>query len=129
MRMSFFDRRKVGWLIGRMAGDAESVRLGVQDSLFTSLVGLGQMAVAGLLMAVCDPVLFLVIAASLPIVWALNRHFRSGLSRLHREVHESFSRVTTSLAEAVSYCRPLSTGARTARNLWIRSRDEWSSIG
>jgi len=101
MRLQFFDQHKVGWLIGRVASDAEAVRLGVQDSLFTSLVAIGQMLIAALLMVYCDWRLFCVIAASLPVMWALNRHFRPRLSQQHRAVHESFSRVTSSLAEAV----------------------------
>ncbi len=46
MTPSFFNRTKLGSIISRMTSDTEAVRAGVQDVVFTSLVGLGQMLVA-----------------------------------------------------------------------------------
>ena len=62
MSMRFFHRTKLGRVISRVTSDAEAVRAGVQDVVFTSLVGLGQMLVAASLMFFYDPVLFLVVA-------------------------------------------------------------------
>ena len=73
----------------------------MQDVVFTSLVGLGQMLVAAGLMLWYDPVLFLVVAAMGPVLGWLNYRFRGRLSRAHRAVQESFSRVTARLVEAV----------------------------
>ena len=101
MTPSFFHRTKLGSIISRMTSDTEAVRAGVQDVVFTSLVGLGQMLVASALMLWYDPVLFLVVAAMGPVLGWLNYRFRGRLSDAHRAVQESFSRVTARLVEAV----------------------------
>ncbi|MHB1038090.1 MAG: ABC transporter ATP-binding protein [Pirellulales bacterium] len=105
MPMSFFNRTKLGRIISRMTSDAEALRIGVQDVLFVSLVGLGQMAVSALFMLWYDWVLFSVVAAMAPVLWAANCHFRKQLSKAYREVQESFSRVTSTLAESVNGMR------------------------
>jgi ATP-binding cassette subfamily B protein len=101
MPMSFFNRTKLGRIISRVTSDVESVRQGVQDVLFVSMVQAGQMLVAAVLMAWYDIVLFSVMVAMAPILWLLNRIFRAKLSKAHREVQESFSRITSTLAESV----------------------------
>ena len=101
MPMSFFNRTRLGRIISRMTSDAEAVRAGVQDVLFVSLVGLGQMLVAGALMLWQDPVLFAIVASLMPALWGIHRHFRTRLSRAYREVQESFSRVTSTVAESI----------------------------
>ena len=103
--MSFHNRARVGRLISRFTSDAESVRAGVQDVLFVSIVNGGQMLVAAALMLYHDRVLFLVVAALVPVLWGLNRLFRLRLSVAHRAVQESFSRVTATLAESVGGIR------------------------
>ncbi|MBI2827448.1 MAG: ABC transporter ATP-binding protein [Planctomycetia bacterium] len=101
MNVGFFHRVKLGRIISRITSDVDAVRAGVQDVVFTSLVGLGQMLAAAALMLWYDPVLFLVVAAMGPILGGLNYRFRGRLSRAHRAVQESFSRVTSRLVEAV----------------------------
>lgn len=102
MQLNFFNDTKLGRIISRVTSDAESVRAGVQDVLFTSMVGLGQMFVAAVLMLGADPVLFSIVAAMVPLLWAINRHFRRKLGRAYRNMQESFSRVTSSVAESIS---------------------------
>ena len=105
MTMGFYHRTKLGRIISRMTSDIEAVRTGVQDVLFVSLVQVGQMLIAGLLMAFCDPVLFGAVVALAPVIWAINRYFRARLSRAYREQQESFSRITATLAESVNGIR------------------------
>jgi ATP-binding cassette subfamily B protein len=100
--MSFFNRTKLGRIISRTTSDVEAVRAGIQDVFFVSIVGSGQILGAAALMAYYDWVMFLVVAALAPVVWGINLIFRKRLSQVHREVHESFSRITASLAEAVN---------------------------
>jgi len=123
MNASFFNRTKLGSIISRMTSDTEAVRAGVQDVVFTSLVGLGQMVVAAALMLWYDPMLFLVVAAMGPVLGLLNYRFRGRLSLAHRAVQRSFSRVTARLVEAVhgvqvtqSFARQ-QTSARLFRDL------------
>lgn len=105
MRMSYFNRTKLGRIISRMTSDAEAMRMGVQDVLFVGLVGVGQMAIAAACMLYYDWVLFSLMAAMAPILWGLNHIFRRRLSRAYRDVQESFSRVTSTLAESVGGVR------------------------
>ena len=105
MPMSFFNRTKLGRIISRMTSDAEAMRVGVQDVLFVGLVGLGQMTIAAACMLYYDWVLFSLVAAMAPVLWGLNHVFRRKLSRAYRDVQESFSRVTATLAESVSGVR------------------------
>lgn len=105
MPMSFYNRTKLGRIISRLTSDIETVRVGVQDVLFASIVQFGQMLVTAVMMLVVDWVLFLVIAGMAPALWWINRHFRRKLSASLRRVQESFSRVTSTIAESVSGIR------------------------
>ncbi len=103
--MSFYDATKVGRVISRMTSDSENIKAGVQDVLFVAIVQLGQMLVAAGIMFWFDPVLFLAVIGMAPILYLINRTFRKKLSRTHRIIQESFSRVTSTLAESVSGIR------------------------
>lgn len=105
MPMSFFNRTKIGRIISRVTSDCEAMRIGVQDVLFVTLVGLGQMVVSAAFMLYYDRVMFGVVAAMMPAMWGLNHFFRRRLSRAYRDVQESFSRVTSTLAESVNGIR------------------------
>jgi ABC-type multidrug transport system fused ATPase/permease subunit len=105
LNLGFFTRTKLGRIIGRMTSDVESVRSGVQDVLFISIVQGGQMLVSATLMLWYDWMLFSVVLVLAPLLWALNRYFRTRMSRVTREVQESFSRVTATLAESVNGIR------------------------
>ena len=105
MPMSFFDKSRLGSILSRFTSDSETMRDGVQNVLFVSMVNLGQMLIAGAYMAIYDFPLFLVVTGMVPTLWLLNRFFRKRLSTAHRAVQESFSRVTAMLAESVSGIR------------------------
>ncbi len=101
MPMSFYSRTKLGRVLSRFTSDAEAVRSGVQDVFFITTVQAGQMAVSAILMLGYDWVLFLVVLAMGPFLAVVNRHFRRILSTASRQVQESWSRVTATLAESV----------------------------
>lgn len=103
--LSFFQRVKLGRIIGRVTSDVEALRVGIQDVLFVSAIQAGQMLFAAVVMAWSDPLLFLVVLGLAPILWLVNRRFRVRLSRHSRAASDSFSRVTASLAEAVNGMR------------------------
>jgi ATP-binding cassette subfamily B protein len=105
MPMSFFNRTKIGRIISRVTSDCEAMRIGVQDVLFVTLVGVGQMIVSAAFMLYYDVVMFGVVFAMTPVMWGLNRYFRKRLSRAYRDIQESFSRVTSTLAESVNGIR------------------------
>jgi ATP-binding cassette subfamily B protein len=105
MPLSFYNTTKIGRIISRITSDCEALRIGVQDVLFVSLVGIGQMTVAALVMLYYDRALFAIVAAISPGLWLLNRYFRRKLSVAYRTTQESFSRLTSTLAESVNGVR------------------------
>ncbi len=105
MPMSFYNKTKIGRIISRVTSDCEALRVGVQDVLFVSLVGIGQMLVAGGLMLYYDWALFAVVVAMSPILYLLNRFFRQRLSVAFRVMQEGFSRLTSTLAESINGVR------------------------
>jgi ATP-binding cassette subfamily B protein len=105
MPVGFFHRTPLGRLISRITSDVDSIRLAIQDSAFIGVVQLGSMTVAAALMAWYDLWLFLTVMALVPILWALLHFFHRRLERAYRDMQESFSRVTATLAESVSGIR------------------------
>ncbi|MCG2679866.1 MAG: ABC transporter ATP-binding protein/permease [Kiritimatiellae bacterium] len=99
--MSFYSRVRLGSIISRFTSDAEAVRIGVQSVLFVSLVNLGTMIIASVLMCWYSPILFAILLAMLPVLWLMNRRFRTRLSVAYRQVQESLSRVTATVTESV----------------------------
>ncbi len=116
MPMAFFNRVKLGRIIGRMTSDVETVRTAIQDVFFVSIVQIGQMVFAAVVMALTDWKLFLVVVGMAPILWAINRHFRAKLSRNSRAAQESFTRVTATLAESVNGIRVIQGFVRQQTN-------------
>jgi ATP-binding cassette subfamily B protein len=116
MPMSFYNKTKIGRIISRVTSDCEALRVGVQDVLFVSLVGVGQMLTAGLIMLYYDWALFSVVVAMSPVLYGLNRYFRRKLSAAYRMIQESFSRVTSTLAESINGVRVTQAYARQETN-------------
>jgi ATP-binding cassette subfamily B protein len=116
MPMSFYNKTKIGRIISRVTSDCEALRVGVQDVLFVSLVGVGQILVAGALMLYYDWALFSVVAAMSPVLYLLNRYFRRKLSMAYRTIQESMSRVTSTLAESINGVRVTQAYVRQQTN-------------
>jgi ATP-binding cassette subfamily B protein len=112
MPMSFFSRAPVGGLVARITSDIDVVRIGVQDVAFVSTVAAGNALISAALMIYYDWRLFLVVAIMFPGVWLLARRVRGRLGQAHRDQQESFSRVTTTLAESVAGVREIQSFAR-----------------
>ena len=116
LTMSYFQSRPVGRLISRLTGDAENVRVGVQNVLFVSLVQCGQMLGCAVLMAVTDVTLFLCALGIAPLVWLINLMFRRKLSAAYRAQSDSFSRISATMAESVSGVRVTQSFSRQGVN-------------
>lgn len=119
MPMRWFHQTKVGRVISRMTSDVEDLRLGVQDVLFVSLVQLGQMIIAAAAMLWYDWVLFMIVLGLAPVIWLINQHFHKKLSIALRDMRESFSRITATLAESVVGIRVTQSFVRQAENARI----------
>jgi ABC-type multidrug transport system fused ATPase/permease subunit len=105
MPMAFFNTTKFGRIISRMTSDIDSVRAGVQDVVFVLVVQGLQMTVSAALMAWYDWKLFSLMLILAPAIWVVNERFRKETSRRLRKVQESWSRVSSTLAESVSGIR------------------------
>jgi ATP-binding cassette subfamily B protein len=116
LRMRWFHQTRVGRVISRMTSDIEDVRVGVQEVLFVTLVQLGQMLVAAAAMLWYDWTLFLIVLGLAPSLWAINHYFHRRLSRDLRNLRESFSRVTATLAESVVGIRVTQAFVRQEEN-------------
>ena len=102
MPMAFFNSTKFGRIISRMTSDIDSVRAGVQDVMFVLVVQGLQMGAAAVLMAWYDWKLFSLMVIMAPFIWVVNKKFQSETSRRMRKTQESWSRVSSTLAESVS---------------------------
>lgn len=116
MRMRWFHQTRVGRVISRMTSDIEDVRVGVQEVLFVTLVQLGQMVVAAAAMLWYDWTLFLIVLGLAPSLWIINHYFHRRLSKHLRNLRESFSRVTATLAESVVGIRVTQAFVRQSEN-------------
>jgi len=105
MPMSFFNQTKFGRIISRLTSDIDSVRAGVQDVVFVLVVQGLQIIVSAALMAWYDWKLFSLMVLMAPIIWFVNEHYRKEMARRLRKVQESWSRVSSTLAESVSGIR------------------------
>ena len=105
MPMPFFNRTKFGRIISRLTSDIDSVRAGVQDVAFVLVVQGLQMVGSAILMAWYNWKLFSLMLLMAPVIWMVNERYRQEMSRRLRMVQESWSRVTSTLAESVGGIR------------------------
>ncbi len=105
MPMSFFNKTKFGRIISRMTSDIDNIRVAVQDVVFVVTIQAVQMAVAALLMAWYNWKLFSIMLLFTPIIWVINERYRREVAQQLRKMQETWSRVTSTLAESVSGIR------------------------
>ena len=103
--MSFFNKTKFGRIISRMTSDIDSVRVAVQDVAFVVTIQAVQMTVAALLMAWYNWKLFSLMLLLVPGIWVVNQNYRKKVSHRLRKMQETWSRLTSTLAESVSGIR------------------------
>lgn len=120
--LSFFQARRHGSLISRMVSDIEAMRNGIQNNFFITFVSLGQMGVAAALMWWANPRLFLVLLAIVPCLLFVHGFFRGKILHASRVQQETFSRVTSALAETVQGIRVTQGFAREDTNAGIFTR-------
>ncbi|MRR32092.1 ABC transporter ATP-binding protein, partial [bacterium] len=105
MPMSFYDRTKFGRIISRMTSDIDSVRVAVQDVAFVVTIQAVQMVVAAALMAYYNWRLFSMMLILVPFIWVLNQRYKREISKQLRNMQETWSRLTSTLAESVNGIR------------------------
>src|SRR6476660_5755134 len=103
--MSFLNKTKFGRIISRMTSDIDSVRVGVQDVAFVVTIQGVQMIVAAFLMAWYNWKLFSLMLLMGPLIWVVNQRYRREASEQLRNMQETWSRLTSTLAESVNGIR------------------------
>ena len=103
--MSFFNKTKFGRIISRMTSDIDSVRVAVQDVAFVVTIQAVQMTVAAVLMAWYNWKLFSLMLLLVPGIWVVNENYRREVSHRLRKLQETWSRLTSTLAESVGGIR------------------------
>ena len=103
--MSYFNKTKFGRIISRMTSDIESIRVAVQDVAFVVVVQSLQMTVCAVMMAWNNWKLFCVMLLFAPLIWMVNSRYRKEATHKLRLVQESWSRLTSTLAESVNGIR------------------------
>ncbi|EIP96544.1 ABC-type multidrug transport system, ATPase and permease component [Opitutaceae bacterium TAV1] len=115
MPLAWFHKTKLGRILSRVITDIESVRRGMQQVFFFSILLLGQMLGSAALMLYYNRVLFLLLLGVGPVIWLTSRYFHPRLSRLSRAAAESSSRLTGNLAESVRGMRVIQGFTRQRR--------------
>jgi ATP-binding cassette subfamily B protein len=105
MPMSFFNKTKFGRIISRMTSDIDNVRVAAQDVAFVVTIQAVQMAVAAALMAWYNWKLFSLMLFFVPLIWVINERYRKDVSYQLRKMQETWSRLTSTLAESVGGIR------------------------
>jgi ATP-binding cassette subfamily B protein len=105
-----------------MISDIEAMRNGIQNNFFITFVSLGQMTCAAGLMLWANPRLFLVLLALVPCLLLVHGYFRGKILHASRVQQETFSRVTSALAETVQGIRVTQGFAREETNAGIFTR-------
>ena len=103
--MSFFNKTKFGRIISRLTSDIDSVRVALQDVVFVVTIQAVQMSVAALLMAWYNWKLFSLMLLFVPLIWVLNANYRREVTHALRKLQETWSRVSSTLAESVGGIR------------------------
>ena len=103
--MAFFNKTKFGRIIARLTSDIDGVRVAVQDVAFVVTIQAVQMTVAAALMAWYNWKLFALMLTLVPVIWIVNHRYRREVSQQLRKLQETWSRLTSTLAESVGGIR------------------------
>ena len=110
--MSFFDRTKLGRILSRGTGDIAAVRNAVVHVIPRTVLHTLMMVFLFAVMFRYDVVLAFILLGAVPVVYLANTLFDRRLTTVYRTVQESFSRLTSNIAETVSGIRVTQAFAR-----------------
>ena len=114
--MRFFDRTKLGRILSRGTGDINNIRAAIAQVIPRTLIqGLIMLFMFGA-MLIYDWSLALMLLLAAPLIVWINRVFSHRMQDAYRIVQESFSRLTSTIAETVAGIRVTQGYAREPVN-------------
>ncbi len=119
LTLDFYNRTKLGSILSRVISDIETIRRGIQNVFFFSILMLGMMLGSSIAMVIVSPGLFLLLALIGPALFLINRYFHKRISRFSRLSQRSQSRITGSVAESVKGMQVIQGYAQEERNFGI----------
>ncbi len=119
LSMSYYDKTKLGRIISRCTSDVNSLReinvWGIDTVAKNSLM----MIVSATMLLKTEPRLFLSVVWLAPILFALNRLYRTRAGRMYQVVREGWTRVSSNLAENITGVRVVAAFNRQTCNLGV----------
>ncbi len=119
LSMSYYDRTKLGRIISRCTSDVNSLREVNVWGIDTVVKNMLMMCVAAVMLLRTEPRLFASVAWLGPILFIVNRVYRTKAGRAQQIVREGYTRVSTNLAENITGVRVVTAFHRQARNLSV----------
>ncbi|NLX12869.1 MAG: ABC transporter ATP-binding protein [Phycisphaerales bacterium] len=119
LSMSFYDRTRLGRIISRCTSDISGMRevnvWGIDIVAKCTLM----MIVSSAMLLKTEPRLFLAVAWLGPVLFVLNRIYRTRAAVLYQRAREGFTRVSTNLAENITGVRIVAACCRQEWNLGV----------
>lgn len=110
--MQFFDRTKLGRILSRGTSDINSIRAAIAQVIPRTLIqGLIMLFMLAAMLAY-DWALAGILLLTAPLIVGSNRYFSLRMQDAYRTVQESFSRITSTIAETVAGIRVTQAFAR-----------------
>ncbi|MEO6437411.1 MAG: ABC transporter ATP-binding protein, partial [Tepidisphaeraceae bacterium] len=117
LSMSYYDKTKLGRIISRCTSDIGAMREVNVWGIWRVVANLFMMIVAGAMLLYTDWRLFLSVAWLAPLVALLNYVYRKRASGMHQLARESWTKVSTNLAENITGMRVVTAFNRQEPNL------------
>jgi ABC-type multidrug transport system fused ATPase/permease subunit len=117
LSMNYFDSARLGRIVSRCTSDINGLRDINVWGIDTVVKNLVMLVFGGVMLWVSSPALFLSVAWLAPVLYAVNHHYRRRLAVVAQRIRESYTQVSTRLAENISGVRVVTAYHRQGENL------------
>jgi ATP-binding cassette subfamily B protein len=112
LSMDFFEREPPGRLVARMTADVDALQDLLEQGLLSFVTSLVQLGVAVVVLVVLSPVLFGLVALTVPVLVLASRRFRAEASGAYLVVRERIGETLSSFQEALTGVRVIQAFSR-----------------
>ncbi len=117
LSMSYFDRTKLGRIISRCTSDINGLRDINVWGIDTVVKNAVMLVFGGVMLGVSSPTLFLAVVWLAPLLYLTNHYYRKRLAVAAQVIRESYTQVSTQLAENITGVRVVTAFHRQSHNL------------